>query len=343
MGIIIALLIFGFLVFFHELGHFLFAIRSGIVVEEFSIGMGPRLWSRKGKWTTYSLKLLPLGGSCMMKGEDEEDNSEGTFLAAGIRGRIATVAAGPIFNFILAFVLSLVIVGAQGTSLTDVSFLEENGAAAKAGMQQGDRILSINGSSMQLAQDIILYNQLHQGENYRVVIERNGTEQTLDIQPTKDADSGSYRMGVGFSKTKVGFLASIKYAFYEMIYWIKLVFLSLGLLFSGKVGVGELSGPVGLISGISTTYQQSREHGISTAVFSMLTMTVMLSANLGVMNLLPIPALDGGRLIFLLWELLTKRPIPRRIEGYLNMAGFFLLIGLMLYVTVFNDVLRLFR
>ncbi|MDD7266661.1 MAG: M50 family metallopeptidase [Lachnospiraceae bacterium] len=343
MGILIAIIIFGFLVFFHELGHFIFAVRSGIEVIEFSIGMGPRLWSRKGKLTTYSLKLLPLGGSCMMKGEDEEDDSAGTFLAAGIWGRIATVAAGPVFNFILAFLLSLVLVGWQGTSLTKVSSMEEKSAAAEAGMRKGDRIVSINGSRMTLAQDVILYNRLHQGEKYSVVIERDGTEQTLQLTPQKDSESGAYRVGIGFSKTKVGFWRSIQYAFYEMIYWIKLVFLSLGLLFSGRVGVGELSGPVGLISGISNTYQESRSFGVSAAVISMLTITVMLSANLGVMNLLPIPALDGGRLLFLFWELITRRPLPRKLEGYLNTVGFILLIGLMLYVTFFNDIMRLFR
>ena len=341
MSYILALIIFSAIVIFHELGHFLLAKWNGIEVIEFSLGMGPRLLSHVWGDTRYSLKLLPIGGSCQMVGEEEASDSEGAFGNKSVWARIAVVAAGPIFNFILAWVLALIIVGSVGYDNTKVDIISDS-AAAEAGMEDGDQIISINGSRTFLYREVSLYSSLHQGQTATVVYERNGEKQTVVLTPKK-SDTGAYLYG--FSRTvqreKGGALETVGYSCAEIRYWLKATVESLKMLIGGQVGLEEMSGPVGIVSTIGDTYKESRVDGWYYVTMNMIMIAILLSVNLGVMNLLPIPALDGGRLVFLILEAIRGKAIPQEKESMVHFTGFVLLMGLMA-VILFSDLHKLF-
>ncbi len=341
MSYILALIIFSAIVIFHELGHFLLAKWNGIEVIEFSLGMGPRLLSHVWGDTRYSLKLLPIGGSCQMVGEEEASDSEGAFGNKSVWARIAVVAAGPVFNFILAWVLALIIVGSVGYDNTMVDIIPDS-AAAEAGMEDGDQIISINGSRTWLYREVSLYSSLHQGQTATVVFERNGEKQTVVLTP-KQSDTGAYLYG--FSRTvqreKGGALETVGYSCAEIRYWLKATVESLKMLIGGQVGLEEMSGPVGIVSTIGDTYKESRVDGWYYVTMNMIMIAILLSVNLGVMNLLPIPALDGGRLVFLILEAIRGKAIPQEKESIVHFTGFVLLMGLMA-VILFSDLHKLF-
>ena len=341
MSYILALIIFSAIVIFHELGHFLLAKWNGIEVIEFSLGMGPRLLSHVWGDTRYSLKLLPIGGSCQMVGEEEASDSEGAFGNKSVWARIAVVAAGPVFNFILAWVLALIIVGSVGYDNTMVDIIPDS-AAAEAGMEDGDQIISINGSRTWLYREVSLYSSLHQGQTATVVFERNGEKQTIVLTP-KQSDTGAYLYG--FSRTvqreKGGALETVGYSCAEIRYWLKATVESLKMLIGGQVGLEEMSGPVGIVSTIGDTYKESRVDGWYYVTMNMIMIAILLSVNLGVMNLLPIPALDGGRLVFLILEAIRGKAIPQEKESMVHFTGFVLLMGLMA-VILFSDLHKLF-
>ena len=341
MSYILALIIFSAIVIFHELGHFLLAKWNGIEVIEFSLGMGPRLLSHVWGDTRYSLKLLPIGGSCQMVGEEEASDSEGAFGNKSVWARIAVVAAGPVFNFILAWGLALIIVGSVGYDNTMVDIIPDS-AAAEAGMEDGDQIISINGSRTWLYREVSLYSSLHQGQTATVVFERNGEKQTVVLTP-KQSDTGAYLYG--FSRTvqreKGGALETVGYSCAEIRYWLKATVESLKMLIGGQVGLEEMSGPVGIVSTIGDTYKESRVDGWYYVTMNMIMIAILLSVNLGVMNLLPIPALDGGRLVFLILEAIRGKAIPQEKESMVHFTGFVLLMGLMA-VILFSDLHKLF-
>lgn len=341
MSYILALIIFSAIVIFHELGHFLLAKWNGIEVIEFSLGMGPRLLSHVWGDTRYSLKLLPIGGSCQMVGEEEASDSAGAFGNKSVWARIAVVAAGPVFNFILAWVLALIIVGSVGYDNTMVDIIPDS-AAAEAGMEDGDQIISINGSRTWLYREVSLYSSLHQGQTATVVFERNGEKQTVVLTP-KQSDTGAYLYG--FSRTvqreKGGALETVGYSCAEIRYWLKATVESLKMLIGGQVRLEEMSGPVGIVSTIGDTYKESRVDGWYYVTMNMIMIAIFLSVNLGVMNLLPIPALDGGRLVFLILEAIRGKAIPQEKESMVHFAGFVLLMGLMA-VILFSDLHKLF-
>lgn len=341
MSYILALIIFSAIVIFHELGHFLLAKWNGIEVIEFSLGMGPRLLSHVWGDTRYSLKLLPIGGSCQMVGEEEASDSAGAFGNKSVWARIAVVAAGPVFNFILAWVLALIIVGSVGYDNTMVDIIPDS-AAAEAGMEDGDQIISINGSRTWLYREVSLYSSLHQGQTATVVFERNGEKQTVVLTP-KQSDTGAYLYG--FSRTvqreKGGVLETVGYSCAEIRYWLKATVESLKMLIGGQVGLEEMSGPVGIVSTIGDTYKESRVDGWYYVTMNMIMIAILLSVNLGVMNLLPIPALDGGRLVFLVLEAIRGKAIPQEKESMVHFTGFVLLMGLMA-VILFSDLHKLF-
>ena len=377
MKILIALLVFSVIVLFHELGHFLLAKRNGIAVTEFSLGMGPRLLSTEKGGTRYSLKLFPIGGSCMMVGEDEDDDSEGSFNNASVWARISVVAAGPIFNFILAFVFAMIITSVVGydparvlqvtegspaaqaglkegdiikefqgrhisigrdldsymtlhglkdeeISLTyerdgkkhDIQFqansesrymlgftyLSEgipeitqvmlNSAMTKAGVMPGDIIREINGTAVADSQEIQAYLQEHplDGTEITLGIERDGKVETISAIPqmTKHVDSGFI---YNIYREKTNFLGVMKYSAVEVRYWVSTTVESLMMLIKGQFSVNDLSGPVGIIDVIGDSYEEAKSEGAMMVWMQMLYWAILLSANLGVMNLLPIPAL----------------------------------------------------
>lgn len=344
MSIILAILIFSLIIIIHELGHFLLAKRGGIRVNEFSLGMGPKLISKQIGETRYCLKLLPFGGSCMMEGEDgagvEENQplSEDSFQAKSVWTRISVVAAGPIFNFILAFLLSLFIIGGIGYDAPVVATLTEGYPAEAAGMQPGDTIIKMNDTRIHVYREVSLFVQMHQGETVELVYERDKERHTVTLEP-KESEDGMYYLGFRGSGVRTGgnLWQTIFYSAYEVKYWISTTIKSLGMLLSGNVSAKDISGPVGIVSAIGDTYEASRQDGAYYVWLNMLNISILLTANLGVMNLLPIPALDGGRLVFLFLEAIRGKGIPPEKEGMIHFIGLVLLMALMVFV-LFNDV-----
>lgn len=348
MSIVIALLIFSLIIIIHESGHFLLAKCCGITVTEFSLGMGPRILSTVRGGTRYSWKLLPFGGSCMMLGEDTGDAGEGTFGSKSVWARIAVVAAGPIFNFLLAYVLSIFIIGSVGYDLPVMLSVTEGYPAAEAGMQAGDVITRINGRRIHLYREVSNYTLFHQreyksGRTIEIEYLRDGEIHTARMQAVDDG-TGRYVVGLSGNsnyRTRGSSLDVLRYSFYEVGFWIGSTFDSLRMLLQGGVDMDDVSGPVGVVSMIGETYEESRADGAFYIWLNMLNMAVLLTANLGVMNLLPLPALDGGRLVFLLLEAIRHKRVDPETEAKVHFTGLMLLMLLMV-VIMFNDIKKLF-
>ena len=334
-------MIFSLIVLFHEFGHFLLAKKNGITVVEFSLGMGPRLLSFDKGGTKYSWKLLPFGGSCMMLGEDEGTMEPGAFAAASVWARISVIAAGPVFNFILAFIGAFIIICFVGVDKPVIGTVNAETPAAEAGLQAGDEIVKINDKNIHIFKDISTYNQFHQGQTMKIVYKRNGEKNTVSVTPEKN-DSGYYLIGITSSNyVKTNVFETAAYSAYNVKYWINLTIDSLKQLVTGRIGVDQLSGPVGIVSAVDTTYKESKSGGALLIFLNLLQMTILLSANLGVMNLLPLPALDGGRLVFLIVEVIRGKRVPPEKEGYVHLAGMALFLCLMVFV-MYNDIRRIF-
>lgn len=355
MTLILFLVIFGVVVIAHEFGHFLIAKANGIHVVEFAVGMGPNLFSFKKGGTKYSLKLFPIGGACMFEGEDgvvqkDEETGEdrepgpGSFLKAKVWSRIATVAAGPFFNFILAFIVAFIMVNMMIVRDPVATEVSEGGGAEIAGMLDGDRILSLDGENIRLFQEISLFMQAsYRGGEVEVVYERDGEEYSTMVTPQYDESTGSYLLGIAnadFVEPK-GF-ETFRYAWYEMRYSVKATYKSLGMLLRGQVSRQDVAGPVGIaVNVVGKTYEQTKDYGWQNVLLNMLNIVLMLSVNLGILNLLPIPALDGGRLVFLLVEVVRGKPVPPDKEGMVHFIGLMFFMILMVFVF-FNDLANIF-
>ncbi|MGB8453690.1 MAG: RIP metalloprotease RseP [Anaerocolumna sp.] len=453
MNIIIAILIFSLIIVIHELGHFLLAKKNDIFVTEFSIGMGPRIITlvktEKGyrprlflsqhdfdttpEWkdtTKYSWKFLPIGGSCIMMGEDELVEDDRAFGKKGVWARISVVIAGPFFNFILAFVLAMFIIGVVGYDPASITQVTKDSPAANAGIQAGDVITELNGNNIDIGRDVITYlqfnplsdekvnltykrdgvknkvalmplmvktymlgfgyspdnaaasvtslyddmpltkagfqngdiivkindtaiqdgNALNQyfqknplsAQPVSITYSRAGKETTVDITPVLTSENYSVGIAVNSARVKTDVLGVVKYSAVEVKYWIKTTVQGLGQIVRGKVSKDDIAGPVGIVSFIGDTYQASKSDGILYVFLSLANISILLSANLGVMNLLPIPALDGGRLVFLILELFRGKPVDQAKEGLVHMIGLVALMILMVFV-MFNDFSRLFH
>ncbi len=346
--IVFFILIFSVVVISHEFGHFLLAKANGIHVVEFSVGMGPTLFSYQRKETKYSLRLLPIGGACMFEGEDgvntkEGELSPGAFPNAPVWGRISTVAAGPIFNFFLAIIIALIMVQFMSINDTTLSEVSEGSPAKEAGLQAGDRILSIDGEKMCIGSDITLFTVTTKGGMVEVKYERDGQKYTTELTPLYDEQEGRYLMGVALGEqVDVRGFDNLRYAWYEMRYFTKATFKSLGMLIGGRVGRKDVAGPVGIaVNVVGKTYEATKEYGWLTVLLNMLNITLMLTVNLGILNLLPLPALDGGRLVFLLLEVVRGKPVPPEKEGMVHLAGLVFFMALMVFVF-FNDLVNIF-
>ena len=333
--IIIALLVFMVVVVVHEFGHFIFAKRAKIKVNEFSVGMGPKIFGKQKGETLYSVRALPLGGFCAMEGEDEEEEEQdidflqrGHFNGATIGGRILTIFAGPFFNFILAFVILFALFGIRGHQTTTIASIQDNSIAQKYGIEVGDKIVNIGDNKINSWKDIQTSLSKLDKEETTIKVIRNGQEKEIKV---KFENSNEKVLGVT-SKLERNLFVSIRETFNTFFYFIGTMFDILRQLFTGKVGVGQLSGPIGVVGAISSA--------ASNGIYSLLYITAFLSVNLGFINLLPIPALDGGRLVFLFIELILGRPISRSKEGLIHTIGFIFLMGLILFVS-FKDVIRL--
>lgn len=374
--IILFIVIFSIVVISHELGHFIIGRRNGIRVVEFSVGMGPTLFSYVKGGIKYSLKLLPIGGACMFDGEDcvmqeEKEEPDGmrsltggemgaeliepgaveqwtcaegvAFPEAGVWKRIATVFAGPFFNFILAFVVAVVLTAFSGADLPVIGQLSENSAAEEAGLQPGDTITQINHEKIHFYREVVVLSSLNQGEELEVHYERNGEKGVTRVQPRYDVQTGRYYMGfVGAGEyLKCNPLQVFQYGLYEVQYYVKTTYKSLGMLIRGKVTKDDVSGPIGIAQFVGESYDQAEEnYGTSSAILTMLEIIVLLSVNLGILNLLPLPALDGGRLLFMFVEVVRGKPISPEKEGMVHFAGLVVLMVLMVFI-MYNDIMRL--
>ena len=341
MGIVFAIILFSFIVFFHELGHFLLAKKNGIDVEEFAIGMGPVLISKKYKGTAYCLKLLPFGGSCMMGEDEEATDSPGNFNNKSVWARISVIAAGPIFNFILAFIFAVILTAMLGYDAPVIGEVEQNYPAYEAGIRPGDTIVKMGNKRIHIWREISFYNQFHQG-SVDVTYLHNGEEKTVTLIPKMDKELGYSRLGISSNgNTKANAFTALEYGAYQVKFWICTTIDSLKMLITGRIGAEQLSGPIGIVDVVDDAYEESRPYGGYMVFAQMLNLAILLSANLGVMNLLPLPALDGGRLVFLVVELIRRKRISPEKEGYVHMVGIILLMILMVFV-MYNDIQRIF-
>lgn len=347
--IILFLLIFGLIVVSHEFGHFLLAKKNGIRVLEFAVGMGPTLFHFKKGETVYSLKALPIGGACVFDGEDgvaseKGGTQEGSFQAASVWARMSSVLAGPLFNLLLAFVLALILVAFNGTDRPVVQMVMPGSAAEQAGMQEGDVITKVDGERIHIWRQVALISALNKGGELSVDFVRDGEKHSVTVTPVYDSGDGRYYMGFAGAGEyyKCNALEVFQYSFYELEYWVGTTFKSLGMIFTGQVTKDDVAGPVGIAQLVGDTYEDAKPYGISVIIFSMMNIAILLSVNLGILNLLPIPALDGGRLVFLLIEAVRGKPVPPEKEGMIHLAGMAVLMLLMVFV-LFNDISRLFH
>lgn len=427
MKYLLAFLILSIIIIVHEFGHFIIAKASGVTVTEFSLGMGPRLLKFTRKGTMYSFKLFLFGGSCRMLGEDEDSNVEGSFNSVSVWKRIAIVIAGPLFNFILAFVLSVILMGSAGYDPCVIYSVDKNSAASeagllpddhiikinktkinfygdynllmtdydntqpmnityirdnkkytttlvpryvdkdvyqmgvlmnsdtpsiysvsegtpadKAGLKAGDLIVKINGKDIKSTDDVAPAVNENPEAGIEVIVERDGKQITYNFVPNKVHQS-YYDYGIAFANIRIkgNPAQTIGYSIQYTGYWIKAVFKSFKLLFTGRVTADDVAGPVGIVSAIGNVVDESKSDGAFYVFLNLVNWCVMISANLGVMNLLPIPALDGGRLIFLIIEAIRRKPVPREKEGMVHFIGIVLLMILMVIILV-NDVRKLF-
>lgn len=433
MSILFAVIIFGLLIFIHEFGHFIIAKKNGVRVVEFSIGMGPTLFSFGKGETKYSLKILPFGGACQMLSKElagEEDtvmDMEKSFESKSVWSRMAIIFAGPFFNFVLAFVIAIIIIGSNGYDPAVVLLVEENSPAAEAGLQVGDIITEYDETGIDIGREIYLEQYIDGigADPIEISYERDGKEYTTTLTPeyvekymlgltyqqvespakilevvkNGPLDKAGFKAGdiiveidgteigsgiefgaymdehpltsekrhvvamrgderiemdiepvIGITGYETGFsynrgsvkgsaLEVIKYSFVEVKYQIKLVFKSLGMLFTGDACVNDFMGPVGIVDTIDTVYESSQDEGAFIVFLNLANFAVLLSANLGIMNLLPIPGLDGGRLAFLIIEAVRGKPVKH--EEYINLAGMLLIMLFAVYI-LFKDIINLF-
>lgn len=340
LQIILAILAFGMLVIVHEFGHFITAKRGGVQVNEFWIGMGPTLLKKEHNGTLYCLKALPFGGACVMEGEDEESVSEHAFGNASLPRRMLIVAAGALMNFLVGFLIVLAAIQPNGPNggyivSTLDSVDPASTAAAEGGLQAGDEILEVDGYNILLRSDFEMALSRGADTTYEIVVRRDGEKVTLPavvLEATIEGEDGRKMIGLTFAEQPDSIGMHIKMAVRTSLNYARLVWVSLGMLVSGQVGVDQLSGPVGVASVMASTASYS--------IMAFLQLVAFISINLGVMNLLPLPALDGGRLVFLIIEGIRRKPVPAKYEGYIHAAGLMLLLALMVYVTG-QDILRI--
>ncbi len=433
MSILVAVIIFGLLIFIHEFGHFIMAKKNGIYVVEFSIGMGPSIFKFKKGETTYALKLLPFGGACQMLNKEYPDESldaadyERAFETKSVWARIVVIAAGPIFNFILAFALALIVIGIAGYDKPEVLMVSNGSSAMEAGLKEGDIITKYNGKDIDLSREMYLEQYVNPtsdkdiemtvlrdgkkidltlipqkkkkyvlGMTYRatdkeavieevskdgaldkagikskdiivsfdgetietgaklneylnknpmdetaktIVIKRDGEEMTFEVEPTFSSEGYSLGFSYNTYRSEVKGFDVIKYSCSEIRYQVRQVFDSFKMLFRGKLTVNDFTGPVGIVDIIDDVYEQTESQGALIVFLNLANLSILLSANLGVMNLLPIPGLDGGRLLFLIYEAIVGKPVKK--EEYIHLAGLLLLMLFACYI-LFKDIASLF-
>ena len=351
MSVLFAIILFSLLIFVHELGHFVAAKLSGVQVNEFSMFMGPLLWSKQVGETTYSLRLIPIGGFCAMEGEDGSDNPR-SFNKAAWWKRLIILVAGAAVNFVMGVLLMVLIyLPAQQEIAPVISSFEPfctiNGPE---GLQVGDRIVELDGERIYVQSDFSMLLQFNPGNTHDLVVERDGKKVTLpnfhmEKHTVTDEDGVTRQLyGMNFTIEELNLSGRLRYAWNQSMDTVRLVRLSLQMLVRGQAGLKDMSGPVGIVQQMSVVADSSPTK--LDALMNLLYFGGFIAINLAVMNLLPIPALDGGRVVCLLLttavEAVTKKKIDPKYEGYLHSAGMIVLLAFMA-LLMFKDIFVLFK
>ena len=352
MAIIFAIIIFSFLIFIHELGHFLAAKASGVQVNEFAMFMGPAIAKWQRGETLYSIRCIPLGGYCAMEGEDTDTENPRSFQKAAWWKRLGILLAGAFMNFVSGFLIfALVLAPSDGFAQPVIAEAEPgNTIVYEEGLHVGDRILKINGSRVYIASDASMLFGLSGDDTHDLVVERNGqklelNDFTMERHEFSNGDgSTSVRYGILFGYEENSFGNLMSYTWNNCLSVVQSVKLSLQMLLSGQAGLNDVAGPVGIVQMMSNTAQASPT--VWDAVLNLLYFGAFIAVNLAVMNLLPIPALDGGRAVALLLTVAVEKLIGRKIdpkyEGYIHAAGMILLLAFMA-VVMFKDIFVIFK
>ena len=352
MSVLFAILLFSVLIFVHELGHFVAAKLSGVQVNEFSMFMGPALWKKQVGEPRYAIRLIPICGYCAMEGEDGGSDNPRSFDKAAWWKRLIILVAGAAMNFIVGVLLMVIVyLPVERTVVPVISSFEEYSTVNGAdGLQVGDRILKVDGENVYVYSDFSLLLSLNPGQTHDLVVERDGEKVTLndfcmESHEITGEDGATRRLyGMNFSLSELNLGGRLAYAWNQSLDTVRLVRLSLKMLLTGQAGLSDMSGPVGIVQQMSVVAEASSSW--VDALLNMLYFGGFIAINLAVMNLLPIPALDGGRVVGLLIttavEAVTKKKIDPKYEGYLHGAGMILLLGLMA-IIMFKDIFVLFK
>ena len=361
-GILIAIVVFGVIIAIHEFGHFLLAKKADIKVNKFAIGMGPKLFKFQKGETEYSLRLFPIGGFCAMEGEDESSEDARAFGKKSVPRRISVVVAGAIMNLILGFVILIIITATSDKLLScTVGGFRDNATSSSSGLEVGDKIVEIDGLNVLTDSDIVYKLNNNTSETYDVTVKRDGKKILLEDvkfyyhyyyyvdegtqEYVKFANEADYTGDMELKKAEnsIDFWVEeqnknvftvVGQAFKETVSTGRLIWITLFDLITGKYGIKDMSGPIGIVTAIG----EASTYGLS----SVLTLMTFITINVGIFNLLPLPALDGGRLVFLIIEGIRKKPVPPEKEGMVHFIGLAALMLLMLVVT-FNDIVRIFQ
>ena len=334
--ILIAILFFELIILVHEGGHFLAARLMKIKVNEFSIGMGPKIFSFTKGETKYSLRWILFGGYCTMEGEEEDSDNEGSFSKKSVPARMLVIVAGALMNLLLGFLIVVCIVSSQDLiGTTTVAKFEDNAPSYNSGLQTGDKIKSIDGMRIFTSTDISTGLSRSVDDTVEMIVERDGKDVKLDVTFATEEYEGNQYISMDFwllgvEKTVGGVLKNSAEVF---VSFARMVFLSVHDLLVGRYGVTDLSGPVGAVSVVSSA--------VKTSLTSVLRIMALLTINIGLFNLFPIPALDGWRFFLLLGEGIFRKKLPSKWEYVINAAGLIILLGLMVFVT-FSDITKLF-
>ena len=350
MTIVFAILLFSFLIFIHELGHFVAAKLSGVQVNEFALFMGPAIFKKKKGETLYSIRLIPFGGYCAMEGENGDSENPRAFTAAKWWKRLIILIAGSFMNLLIGFLLLLIVRLPAHEQVVPViaSFEDYCTVDGEQGLQVGDRIVELDGETIYFKSDIDMVSMLNPGQVHDIVVERNGEEVQLNDfcleRHTVMRDGKETQLvGMNFQLISPTFGEKLEFAWYDCVNSVRTVRLSLQMLINGDAGLSDMTGPVGLVDYMNQTAEASETTG--DAVLNVLSIGGLIAINLAVMNMLPIPALDGGRAVGLLIttavEKITRKKVNPKYEGWIHAIGMIPLLALMVYI-LFKDVFTIF-
>ncbi len=353
-SLLITIILLGVLVVVHEFGHFIVAKKNGIWVQEFAVGMGPKIGSITKGETEYSLRAIPLGGFCRMEGNGEDDAppSPRSFLVKSVGARFAVIAAGPLMNFILAFIMIFGLTCTSYIAFPEIRAVIPDSAAAECGLQEGDRIQEINGKKIHIYDELSYILQNNQGETIRLeVLGADGQLYHYELQPKLEEETGRYLIGFNPS-VKAGLFAepidgygemtlgeTAHYSLFSMINYVKMTAVGLARVFTFTADQDEYGGPIAIYKVVEDSYEAGMEYSWFAALQNVVYIGAVLSANLGVLNLFPIPGLDGGKLLFLVYEAVRRKPMNEETEGKLQFLGFMFIIGLMIYILC-GDIMK---